>query len=63
MIDSQKIRLCNLLVDGGPGTLEIASKSIQRETPVIIWKGTCKVGDVLELAYEKVMQKQAKTYL
>ena len=48
-------------MEGGPGTLEAAYKSVQGETPIIVWKGTERVADALALAYEKVTQAQKQS--
>ena len=47
------MRLCCVVVEGGPGTLQTAYEAITRNTPVIIFNKTGRIADILAYGYLK----------
>lgn len=50
--ETQKIKLCCVVMEGGPGTLDTVHGSVGNGTPVVLIKHSGRVADLLVFAYE-----------
>ena len=51
--NKERVQLCCVVLEGGPGTLETVYQAIQNNTPVVIFNKTGRIADLLSDVYNK----------
>ncbi len=59
LLGEMDVKLCGVIIGGGQYSLEMAKVNVQRDSPIVVFKNSGGVANILAYAFENMNQDKA----